>query len=84
MDVKSVFLNGYIKEDVYVEQPPWFEDPHHPYRIFKLRKALYGLKQAPIAWYERLSQFLLENGFLRGKVENNLFIKHKNDDLLLV
>ena len=62
MDVKSVFLNGYIKEEVYVEQPPSFEDPRHPNHVFKLKKALYGLKQAPRAWYERLSNFLLGKG----------------------
>ena len=60
MDVKSAFLNGFIKEDVYVEQPPGFEDYKFPNHIYKLKKALYGLKQAPRSWYERLSTFLLE------------------------
>ena len=59
MDVKSAFLNDFIKEEVYVEQPPGFEDHKHPDHVFKLTKALYGLKQAPRAWYERLSSFLL-------------------------
>ena len=59
MDVKSAFLNGFIKEEVYVEQPPGFEDHKHPDHVFKLTKALYDLKQAPRAWYERLSSFLL-------------------------
>ena len=59
MDVKSAFLNGYIKEEVYVEQPPGFEDYKHPDHVFKLTKTLYGLKQAPKAWYERLNSFLL-------------------------
>ena len=58
MDVKSAFLNGFITEEVYVEQPPGFEDPKFPNHVFKLSKALYGLKQAPRAWYERLSKFL--------------------------
>ena len=57
MDVKSAFLNGYIKEEVYVEQPPDFEDHKHPKHVYRLKKALYGLKQAPRAWYERLSSF---------------------------
>ena len=59
MDVKSAFLNGFIKEEVYVEQPPRFEDYKHPDHVFKLTKALYGLKQTPRAWYERLNSFLL-------------------------
>ena len=60
MDVKSVFLNGYIDEEVYVSQPPGFEDHKYPNHVYKLKKSLYGLKQAPIQWYERLNNFLLE------------------------
>src|SRR5213080_4628207 len=63
MDVKSAFLNGFIEEEVYVRQPPGFENPKYPDRVFKLQKALYGLKQAPRAWYARFKTFLLENGF---------------------
>jgi len=59
MDVKSAFLNGYIDEEVYVSQPPGFEDHKHSDHVFKLKKALCGLKQAPRQWYERLSNFLL-------------------------
>ena len=84
MDVKSAFLNGYIQEEVYVDQPPGFENFEYPNHVFKLKKALYGLKQAPRAWYERLSKFLLEKGFQRGKVDTTLFIKHKNNSILLV
>ena len=65
MDVKSAFLNGDLKEEVFVKQPPGFEDAELPDHGFKLNKALYGLKQAPRAWYERLSKFLLKNGFKR-------------------
>ena len=61
--VKSTFLNGFIKEEIYVEQPPRFVDPTYPDYVFKLEKALYGLKQAPRARYERLSTFLISNGF---------------------
>jgi hypothetical protein len=62
IDVKSAFLNGPIKEEVYVEQPPGFKSEEHPNHVFKLHKALYGLKQAPIVWYECLRDFLIENG----------------------
>ena len=62
MDVKSAFLNGYLNEEVYVEQPKGFVDEHLPKHVYKLRKALYGLKQAPRAWYERLTVFLTEHG----------------------
>jgi len=59
MVVKSAFLNGFLNEEVYVSQPPGFEDHLYPNHVFKLKKALYGLKQAPRQWYERLSNFLL-------------------------
>ena len=60
MDVKSAFLNGFIEEEVYVQQPLGFENPKHPNYVYKLQKALYGLKQAPRAWYARLKTFLVE------------------------
>ena len=84
MDVKSAFLNGYIQEEVYVEQPPGFENYENPDFVYKLKKALYGLKQAPRAWYERLSKFLLNHSFQRGKVDTILFIKRSKEDILLI
>lgn len=84
MDVKSAFLNDFLKEEVYVKQPPGFEKHEHPKYVFKLDKALYGLKQAPRAWYERLSKFLLGNGFTRGKIDNTLFLKKRGRNLLIV
>ena len=75
MDVKSAFLNGFINEGVYVEQPPGFEDHQHLNHVFKLKKALYGLKQAPRQWYERLINFLLSHGYERGMIDKTLFIK---------
>ena len=84
MDIKSAFLNGYIKEEVYVEQPPGFEVKEGRALVYKLDKALYGLKQAPRSWYERLSSFLIANGFVRGKVDQTLFIFHRGKDFLLV
>ncbi|GKA35835.1 putative ribonuclease H-like domain-containing protein [Tanacetum coccineum] len=84
MDVKSAFLYGTIEEEVYVCQPPGFEDPEFPNKVYKVEKALYGLHQAPRAWYETLSTYLLENGFRRGTIDKTLFIKKDKDDILLV
>ena len=84
MDIKSAFLNGIIKKEVYVEQSPGFEDPKFSYHVFKLNKALCGLKQAPWAWYERLSKFLIENGFKRGNMDIALFFKREDENLLVV
>ena len=84
MDVKSAFLNGFIEEEIYIEQPPHFESFDFLNHVFKLSKALYGLKQALRAWYERLSNFLLEKGFSKGKVDTTLFIKKSKHDLLIV
>jgi hypothetical protein len=83
MDVKSVFLNGPIKEEVYVEQPPGFEDSEYPNHVYKLSKALYGLKQAPRAWYERLRDFLITNGFKVGKADPTVFTKTIAKDLFI-
>nr|GEX94372.1 putative ribonuclease H-like domain-containing protein [Tanacetum cinerariifolium] len=84
MDVKSAFLYGTIEEEVYVCQPPGFEDPEYPDKVYKVVKALYGLHQAPRAWYETLATYLLENGFQRGTIYQTLFIKKQQKDILLV
>ena len=84
MDVKSAFLNGFIDEEVYIRQPPGFENPKYPGHIFKLSKALYGLKQAPRAWYDRLKNFLLEKRFSMGKVDKTLFVLKQGNDQLFV
>jgi hypothetical protein len=83
MDMKSAFLNGPIKEEVYVEQPPGFEDSEYLNHVYKLSKALYGLKQAPRAWYECLRDFLIANGFKVGKVDPTLFTKTLVNDLFV-
>nr|GEW14404.1 putative ribonuclease H-like domain-containing protein [Tanacetum cinerariifolium] len=83
MDVKSAFLYGTIKEEVYVCQPLGFEDPNHPEKVYKVVKALYGLHQAPRAWYETLASYLLENGFHKGTIDQTLFIKKQKGDILL-
>ncbi|GJV11345.1 ribonuclease H-like domain-containing protein [Tanacetum coccineum] len=84
MDVKSAFLYGNITEEVYVKQPPGFEDPSHPNKVYRVVKALYGLHQAPRAWYERLSTFLLKHGYRRGAIDKTLFIKKDRRDIMLV
>nr|GEU37808.1 hypothetical protein [Tanacetum cinerariifolium] len=84
MDIKSAFLYGTIKEEVYVCQPPGFEDLHFPNKVYKVEKALYGLHQAPKAWDETLSTYLLENEFSRGTIDKTLFIKKDKDDIVLV
>ncbi|CAN0908181.1 Retrovirus-related Pol polyprotein from transposon RE1, partial [Linum grandiflorum] len=84
MDVKSAFLNGDLNEEVYVAQPPGFEDSNFPNHVYKLRKALYGLKQAPRAWYDKLSSYLLTNNFIQGSVDKTLFTKRVKDDILIV
>nr|GEV08995.1 retrovirus-related Pol polyprotein from transposon TNT 1-94 [Tanacetum cinerariifolium] len=84
MYVKSAFLYRTIEEEVYVCQPPGFEDPDHPDKVYKVVKALYGLHQAPRAWYKTLANYLLENGFQRGKIDQTLFIKRQKGDILLV
>ncbi|GKF09533.1 retrovirus-related pol polyprotein from transposon TNT 1-94 [Tanacetum coccineum] len=66
MDVKTAFLYGALKEEVYVNQPDRFVDPYHPDQVYRLKKALYGLKQAPRAWYDKLSNFLVSEGFSKG------------------
>ncbi|KAI3725030.1 hypothetical protein L1987_64802 [Smallanthus sonchifolius] len=84
MDVKSEFLYGKVQEEVYVKQPPGFIDPNFPDRVYKLDKALYGLHQAPSAWYETLSKHLLENGFTRVAIDQNLFKRKDGKDTIMV
>ncbi|GJW85965.1 putative ribonuclease H-like domain-containing protein, partial [Tanacetum coccineum] len=84
MDVKSAFLYGTIEDEVYVCQPPGFEDPQFPSKVYNVEKALYGLHQASRSWYETLSTYLLENGFRRGTIDKTLFIKKDKGDILLV
>ncbi|GKC78348.1 retrovirus-related pol polyprotein from transposon TNT 1-94 [Tanacetum coccineum] len=75
MDVKTTFLNGNLREEVYVSQPDGFLDPDSPNHVYKLKKALYGLKQAPCAWYDILSSFLISQDFSKGSVDPTLFIR---------
>nr|GEV45970.1 retrovirus-related Pol polyprotein from transposon TNT 1-94 [Tanacetum cinerariifolium] len=84
MDVKTSFLYGPLKEEVYVNQPDGFVDPYHPDKVYCLKKALYGLKQAPQAWYDELSNFLVSKGFSKGSIDLTLFITKHRGDILLV
>ncbi|GJZ00701.1 retrovirus-related pol polyprotein from transposon TNT 1-94 [Tanacetum coccineum] len=74
MDVKTAFLDGPLKEEVYVNQPDGFVDPHHPDKVYRLKKALYGLKQAPRAWYDELSNFLFSKGIQIHQSPRGIFI----------
>ncbi|GJR37063.1 putative ribonuclease H-like domain-containing protein [Tanacetum coccineum] len=84
MYVKMAFLNGELKEEVYVSQPEVFGDQDNPSHVYKLKKALYGLKQAPRAWYDLLSSFLISRHFSKGVVDLTLFTQKVGNDLLLV
>ncbi|GJS30477.1 retrovirus-related pol polyprotein from transposon TNT 1-94 [Tanacetum coccineum] len=84
MDVKTAFLNGPLKEEVYVSQPEGFIDSEFPNHVYRLKKALYGLKQAPRAWYDKLSSFLIEHGFNKGIIDPTLFTRRHGGDILLV
>ena len=83
MNVKSAFLNGILNEEVYAAQPKGFEDPQHPDHVYRLKKALYGLKQAPRAWYERLTEFLMNGSYSRRGADKTLFIKKVKSDIII-
>ncbi|GKE25212.1 putative ribonuclease H-like domain-containing protein, partial [Tanacetum coccineum] len=84
MDVKTAFLNGNLREEVYVSRPDGFVDPDNPNHVYKLKKALYGLKQASRTWYDMLSSFLISQDFSKGSVDLTLFIRKEGKELLLV
>jgi hypothetical protein len=84
MDVKSVFQNGIIYEEVYVRQPLGFESPKYPDRVYKLLNILYGLKQVPWTWYVRIKTFLLEHGYVMRIVDKTIFTLNHGTDFLLV
>jgi histone deacetylase 1/2 len=84
LDVKNVFLHGVLEEEVYMKQPPGYENPNAPYHVCKLDKSLYGLKQAPRAWFSKLSSKLQELGFLASKADTSLFIYNKSGIIMFV
>lgn len=83
MDAKRTFLNKFLNEEVYVEQPKGFIDPSSPNHVYKLKKALYVLKQVSIAWYERLTKFLTTNGYMIGDIDKTLFVKIEEGKLMI-
>nr|GEX44972.1 retrotransposon protein, putative, unclassified [Tanacetum cinerariifolium]GEX45543.1 retrotransposon protein, putative, unclassified [Tanacetum cinerariifolium] len=84
MDIKTSFLYGPMKEEVYVNLPDGFVDLYHPDQVYRLNKALYGLKQALRAWYDELPNFLVSKGFSKGYIDPTLFITKHGEDILLV
>ncbi|GKB41312.1 DNA-directed DNA polymerase, partial [Tanacetum coccineum] len=81
MDIKMAFLNGELKEELYVSQPEGFVDQDNPSHVYKLKKALYSLKQAPRVWYDMLSSFLISQHFFKGAVDPTLFTRKARNDL---
>ena len=84
LDVKSAFLNGYLQEEIYIEQPEGFEVKGSEDKVFRLKKALYGLKQAPRAWYSRINEYLTDLGFYRSPIEQTLYVNIENDGILII
>ena len=82
--LKLFFLNGIIKEEVYLSQPPGFEVAEKPNNVYKLHKVVYDLKQAPRAWYDRLSTFLISKDYNQGNVDSTLFIKYVDNHIIVV
>lgn len=84
MDVKTTFLHGSLKEEVYVDQPEGFEVQDRKTHVCRLRKSLYGLKQAPRAWYERIDSYLMKLGFTRSEADSNLYFTVEKDKPLIL
>ena len=84
MDVKSSFLTGILQEEVYVQQPKGFVDPHRPDDVYKLKRALYGLKQTPRVWYNRLTAYLTKYGFKRGSADTTFFIRNDKNSFVVL
>ncbi|KAG8481238.1 hypothetical protein CXB51_026069 [Gossypium anomalum] len=84
LDVKSAFLNGFLKEEIYIEQPDGFQVQGQEDKVYRLKKALYGLKQAPRAWYDRVDAYLSKLGFEKSLSEPTLYVKKSKDETLLI
>jgi hypothetical protein len=84
MDSKSTLLNGFLEEEVYVDQPPGFEVKEHPFKVCRLKKSLYGLKQAPRAWYNKIDTYLIKSGFRRSQNEPTIYTKIDQEGKILI
>ena len=84
LDIQNAFLHGVLEEEVYMKQPPGFEDKHKPFQVCRLDKSLYGLKQVPRAWYSRLSSKLQTLGFTPSRSDTSLFIYNKSNTSIFV
>lgn len=84
LDVKSAFLHGELNEEVFIAQPPGYEQKGHEHKVYKLKKALYGLKQAPRAWYSRIESYFMKEGFEKCPHEHTLFVKRMDGGKMLI
>ena len=85
MDVKSAFLNGILEEEIYVQKPPRYEVEGKEDKVYKLKKALYGLKKAPTAWYRRIDNYMIKNGFCKSNIGPTLYTKvHDHGQILII
>ncbi|MCO5559846.1 hypothetical protein L7F22_013450 [Adiantum nelumboides] len=84
MDVKNAFLHGDLQEEVYMEQPPGYQDTSHPDYVCKLIKALYGLKQAPHAWHDKIAQYLITIGFHMADVDHSLYVQKTDARIVII
>ena len=83
LDVKSTFLNGFLEEEIYVEQPLGYIEAENEGKVYKLKKALYGLKQAPRAWNTRIDRYFQDNGFEKCPYEHAIYVKKEADGSIL-
>ena len=84
MDVKNTFLHSELDQEIYMEQPKCFKSKTYPNYVCKLKKALYGLKQALRAWYGKIVEFLVQNGYSMAPINSSQFTKVRNENITIV